>query len=57
MIKAILVFNNQGKAASSEILRSFCKYLERLVDCLYRVMLQPEDEEQQIIREIFHMVV
>lgn len=57
MIKAILVFNNHGKPRLSKFYQYFVSIIPVLTIFYSHLMwFQPEDMQQQIIKETFQLV-
>lgn len=56
MIKAILVFNNHGKPRLSKFYQYFVGILFKTLQSIMISLFQPEDMQQQIIKETFQLV-
>lgn len=59
MIKAILVFNNQGKPRLTKFFIHYVSFWRKVMrEKVFQLLPshQTEDEEQSIIKEVFHMV-
>ncbi len=62
MIKGILIFNNHGKPRLTKFYHYYVSDLSSILTTLAHVSYffylnsKPEDEQQQIIRETFHLI-